>query len=798
MDDRFSVLAESSLAGIYLVQDGVFRYVNPALAAMFGYTVAELADRLGPVDLAYPEDRPIVAENLRRRIEGETDDIRYRLRGLRKDGSVFPIEVHGRRIRQQGKVGVMGTLLDDSERQRVEEELRRTNARLEEAQRIAHVGWWERDYETSRVRLSDEACRIFGVQPVDLPNWHGRWLDLIHLEDRERAAEASAIALRGGPRYDVEYRIVRSDGSIRVVHSHGDVIWDDSGRLIRQFGVMQDVTELRQAERALRASETRFRTFVDHAWDAFFLHDERGTILDVNRQACESLGYGRDELIGATPRSFDVDLDEASAERLRQRIGAGEISTFETRHRRKDGSTFPVEVRTGRFEQGGRRFLSLARDITARKRAEERRLLQHAVTRILTEAASVEEAAPRILKAVCECLEWDLAALWRIDSQAGMLRCTELWRADNAETVRFEALTRAMTFLPGSGLPGQVWTSGKPAFVPDVVHDASFVRGEAAARDGLHGAFAFPILLDNQVLGVIDVVSRRVRQPDQELLDSFATLGSQIGQFIERKRVQHALQMKQAELVHVARVTAMGELTASIAHEVKQPIAAAVSYARAALHCLNRGPPDVEKAQQALLRIVNEGLRAAGIIDRIRALIRKAPPQKAPVELNGAIREVVELIGGEAVKRGVSMRTDLADRLPPVVGDRVELQQVVLNLVINALEALGGVADREREVLISTRKHASGGVLVAVRDWGPGLDQQFADRMFEAFCSTKANGMGMGLAICRSIIESHGGRLWAGANEPYGAVFQFMLPVVPGGMIESGRSAPRVPVASGW
>ena len=140
-----------------------------------------------------------------------------------------------------------------------------SEARLEEAQRVAHVGWWERDFATNRVSLSDEACRIFGIEPVDLPEWHDRWLKLIHPEDRPRAAEAAVAALRGGPRYDVEYRVVRPDGVLRIVHSQGDVTWDDSGQPLRQFGVMQDITELRQAEQALRAGEARSRTFEDNA-----------------------------------------------------------------------------------------------------------------------------------------------------------------------------------------------------------------------------------------------------------------------------------------------------------------------------------------------------------------------------------------------------------------------------------------------------------------------------------------------------------------------------------------------------
>ena len=205
-----------------------------------------------------------------------------------------------------------------------------------------------------------------------MPEWHARWLSLIHPEDRPRVAEAAAAALLpGGPRYDVEYRVVRPDGTVRIVHSQGDVTWDESGRPLRQFGVLQDITELRQAEQELRASEARFRIFVDHATDAFFLLDDDWTILDVNRQACDGLGYSREELIGKHKSDFDVGLDGTSIQRLKQRIVAGEAITFETRHRRKDGTSFPVEVRLNQFEQGGRRYLCLVRDISERKRAED-------------------------------------------------------------------------------------------------------------------------------------------------------------------------------------------------------------------------------------------------------------------------------------------------------------------------------------------------------------------------------------------------------------------------------------------
>ncbi|MFA1626375.1 CHASE3 domain-containing protein [Rhizobium mongolense] len=235
----------------------------------------------------------------------------------------------------------------------------------------------------------------------------------------------------------------------------------------------------------------------------------------------------------------------------------------------------------------------------------------------------------------------------------------------------------------------------------------------------------------------------------------------------------HEMQM---ELAHANRVATMGQLTASIAHEVKQPIAATFTNAQAALRWLGAQPPELEEVRQALARIAKDANRAGDVIGRIRGLIGKAPPQKDALAINEAIREVLALLQGEAVKHGVSIQTRLAEGLPLIQGDRVQLQQVILNLIVNAIEAMASLGDGARDLLISTEADASGAVRVSVRDSGPGLDPQRVERLFEAFYTTKPGGLGMGLSICRSIIEAHGGRFWASANEPRGAVFQFTLP----------------------
>ena len=495
--------------------------------------------------------------------------------------------------------------------------LRESERRSEAAQRLARVGWWERDYLSGHVSLSDEACRILGVQPLDLPQWQERWVSLIHPEDREKTAEASEMALAGGRRYDVEYRVVRPNSTVLVVHSQGDVARDESGRPVRQFGVMQDITELRRAEDELRASEARFRTFVDRATDAFFLMDEELRVVDVNRQACENLGRSHEELIGMHPREFDVGLDEPAIARLAQRAGAGEIISFETRHRRKDGTAFPVEIRTGTFKQGGELlYLALARDITERNRAEE----------------------------------------------------------------------------------------------------------ELRAKD-------------------------------------------------------RALEMARTELAHVSRLTALGELTTSIAHEVSQPLAAMVASAGACTRWLAADPPAMAEARSALDNIVADGKRAREIITRIRALTRRQAPRKERLDINYKITEVLALTEHELRSHDIVLRTDLDRTLPRVAGDRVHVQQVLLNLIMNAIEAMSAVQDRARELTLVSRQDGPNAVLVEVRDSGTGLPPQRAEQVFEAFYTTKPEGIGIGLSISRSIIEAHGGRLWASANAPQGTVFRFSLPV---------------------
>ena len=243
----------------------------------------------------------------------------------------------------------------------------------------------------------------------------------------------------------------------------------------------------------------------------------------------------------------------------------------------------------------------------------------------------------------------------------------------------------------------------------------------------------------------------------------------------ERKRADEALHKTQAELAHVTRVATLGELTASIAHEVNQPLAAIVTNGNACLRWLAGDSPNLDEARETARRIIRDGNRAGDVIGRIRTLLRKTGTEKELLDMNQAVREVVALAEDEVRRNEVALRTELTGDLPPILGDRVELEQVVLNLIMNAIEAMSAIGDRPRELVVRTQSGEVDQVCVTVQDSGIGLDPQSMGRIFDAFYTTKSQGMGMGLAISRSIVENHGGQLWAVPNEGPGATFQFTL-----------------------
>ena len=748
--------------------------------------------------------------------------------------------------------------------------LRESEARLEAAQRLARVGWWERDYATGHVSLSDEACRIFGVQPLELPQWHGRWLSLIHPEDRENVAAASDLALRGGPRYDVEYRVVRPDGAVRVVHSQGDVTREESGRPVRQFGVMQDITELRQAEEALRESEQRYRTLFEKANDAIFLENERDEIIEVNERACTLLGYSREELLKMKVPDLQAPEVRGQVGRvIRERIEKHGSATFETVDLHRSGRRIPVEVTiAGISHRGENLVLSVVRDITERKRIE-------AELRARQEMLDLAQKAARAVA-----FDWYIGAResenrWSPDLEVmyglepGTFdRTYQGWKKlvhpDDWPAVKL-ALKRAhesgdveaeYRVIHKDGSVHWLQAKGRMSFdaegrpdrmvgfmidVTDRRHAEEELRASEArfrtfvdhATDGLFLQDEHAVVIDVnrqacESMGYSrdELIGMHPRDFDAGLdAASVAQLGKRVGagetvtfetlhrrkdgsvfpvevrvrQFQQGKRrlnlsivrdtserklaeetlreKDNALQMARTELARVSRLTTLGELTTSVVHEVSQPLGAMIASAAAGARWLAADPPEIAEARSALDNIAADGKRAREVIARIRALAKRQAPRLELLDINRKILEVLALTEHELRSHDIVLQAQLGEALRRVAGDRIQLQQVLLNLILNAIEAMSGVHDRPRQLTIVSREDAPNAVVVEVRDSGTGLDPEGAERVFEAFYTTKAEGIGIGLSISRSIIEAHGGRLWASSNEPRGAVFGFSLPV---------------------
>ena len=321
-------------------------------------------------------------------------------------------------------------------------------------------------------------------------------------------------------------------------------------------------------------------------------------------------------------------------------------------------------------------------------------------------------------------------------------------------------------------------TSRAPIHVPDftALEDDRRHYWMAAVNAGFRTGLAVPLLKDNKIIGTISVCRKQVQPFSDKQICLFSVFAAQATVALESTRRERQYREMQSELAHTNRVATMGQLTAAIAHEIKQPIATARNNARVALRFLDKSPPDVAEVREALTCIVNDADRASEVIDRIRSLIKKAPPRKEVVDLNAAILEVNALTCSQAVKTGVTVRTQLESELPLIQCDRVQVQQVMLNLIVNAIQSMTGVEDGKRELNISNVSTKPEGVCVAVRDTGHGLRPESLPRLFEPFYTTKPDGMGMGLSICRSIFEAHGGRLWATRCEPRGALFQFAIP----------------------
>src|SRR5271166_2607658 len=640
-----------------------------------------------------------------------------------------------------------GTDTDIEDQRRAEDAVRRSEAYLVEAQRLSHTGSFGWRPSTGELFWSEESFRIFQYDRTTKPTVQSI-LRRLHPEDAARVERTIERASRELKPFEHEYRLVMPDGSVKHVHVMAHALSDETGS-IEFVGAVMDVTEQHQARAALekafdeiQKSEERLRLTLDTIPSTVLCCLPDGSIDFINQRAAEYHGLTLEDLRREGLEAVYHPEDRArNIDRRRAAQAAGTPFEYEARLRRADGvyrwrliHTVPLRDEDGNVVK----WYGTSIDIEDWKRAEE----------------TLRESEQRFRDYAETASDW----LWETGPDHRLTRLSEHLDAKGAPSPSRIGLTR--------------WD-----YATDVESEPEKWRLYRATLDAHQ---PFRDFLYSAAQG--DGSAMYLRSSGKPFFDAMGNfLGyrgvtTDVTAAVRADQVEEALRNVRAELAHVTRVTTLGELTASIAHEVNQPLAAIVANGGACRRWLARDVPDLDEVRGAVERMIDDGNRAAEVIRRVRALAKKTDAMPAPLPINEVIDEAILLLRHEVLSHRALLRVELASGLPLVHVDRIQLQQVIINLVMNGMEAMAPVTDRPRELKIRSQREAEA-VLVAVQDCGVGIDPEHVDRLFNAFFTTKPSGMGMGLSICRSIIEAHGGRLWASRNaDGAGATFQFTLP----------------------
>lgn len=751
-EKRWRAIFEHNPSMYVMVDEaGTVLNVNTFGATQLGYACSELIGQ-SILGVFLEEDRAFAHKCIRTCLEEIGQSQTWEAQKVRKDGSILWVRENAKAMLWADERPVVLIACEDiTERKRTELALQRSEAHLTQAQELSNTGSFSWNVATGEAFWSKELYRILQLDPQTVPA-----PELIvartHPDDRASVKETIDQAMRDPKNFEHEYRLVLPDGSVKHIHARARTTRTATGD-IDFVGAATDITAARQAEQQLRRSEAylaeaqRLSHTGSWSWDVYRL--------DFIYRSAEV-----DRLFGFKPQ------EAVSIETIRSRIHPDDLPRLQEVQRLarddKDGR-FEYDFRILLPDGSMRHIHSVAHvvvgsdgnvseligthmDVTeqyaARDRLEstlaallesEQRFRDYAETASdwlwetgpdhqVTHLSEHTSAAGILATGLMGMLRWDIAC--DVEEEP------EKWRQHRA-TLEAHLPFRDLVYrtINRMGTPIYVRTSGKPFFS-----------------------------VDGNFLG-------------------YRGVSTDITAIIRADQAEQQLRKARAELAHVTRVTTLGELTATIAHEINQPLAAIISNADACLGWMNRAPPDLSAARSSVEWIIEDAIRASEVIRRVRALAKKGEIEMLPLDINDVVKDVIALVTRELISHQVALKTDLTAALPAIYEDRIQLQQVIINLVMNGIEAMDAVTDRTRELVIQSSRDDMGHVWLAVTDSGVGIAENDADRVLDPFFTTKSNGLGMGLSICRSIVEAHGGRLSIARKRGPGASFRFDLPL---------------------
>jgi PAS domain S-box-containing protein len=668
---------------------------------------------------------------------GEPMDFETRLK--RFDGTYRWFHLRGNPARDAGGEIMRWYCLmtDIDDRRHAEESVRESEVTLRRIINTLPTTAWSTSPDGSVDFLSDRWLNYAGVTYEQASGFG--WGQVIHPDDAERLFTYWEARLLSGESVDVEARMRRADGVYRWFLFRADPLRDESGSIIKWYGTNIDIEDRRRVDEALRESERHARLIVDTIPGMIALFSPKGDLIGANHQLLEYFGKPIEELKDwAADSVVHPDDIPGCLEAFTKSIAKGEPCEVETRFVRYDGVYRWFQLRGLPLTDTNRgiiRWYVLLTDIDDRKSAEQKLRRSEA---FLADAQRVSKTG---------------SFAWEVGSE------DVTWSEETYRIYGFE-LDEPVTLK-----------NIRNKLHPDNL--VTFERvAEAAQHEGSNFDHETRMVMADQSIKYVRVVAHNERNKDGAL-----ELRGAVRDVTATRLAEEALSKARSDLARVARVTSLGILTASIAHEVNQPLAGIVNNANACLRLLDSEPPNLVVAKETARRTIRDGNRAADVIARLRALFSKNPFSIQEVDLNEAVHEVIALSRGDIQRNRVVLQSELASGLPSVAGDRIQLQQVMLNLLRNATEAMSGVSDRERRVLIKTQPHGADQVCFSVSDAGIGFENATAERLFEAFYSTKNEGMGIGLSVSQSIVDAHQGSLWAASNEGPGVTVSFAVPV---------------------